>query len=285
MKFSCFSSGMISHAEQACICVRNKENKTTDITETINMKKISKAILLAALGLALVPTVKASTGYDLLVGFSQQGANSTGNDYILDLGSFVNYPGASLITSGETWNLGAALSAQGFNLNSVQWGVIGDANAADGASPEVTYTTTAIMAPNTINGDSSFQSVQTSINAVLTDFGADGQTTFTVPGQAATPGASGPNSWNEQTINGTMALQFVNAYGNPNVTGETSDVLWQVNDDGSAPTDLGSFSLSSNGTLTFSTVAPVPEPGTLGLLSVGGLLVLAWRYRFNKGRA
>lgn len=244
------------------------------------MKQISRTILLAALGLALVPTVKASTGYDLLVGFTQQGANSSGTDYLLDLGSFVNYPGASLITSGETWNLGTALAAQGFSLTSVQWGVIGDANASDGASPEVTYFTTSGMAPLNINGQTAYTAVQSSVNSILTDFGADGQTTFTAPGQTATPGASGQNSWNEQTVNGTLGSQLKNTYGSPNVTGETSDVLWQVNDNNTAPIDLGSFTLDSSGTLTF-TAAPVPEPGTLGLLSLGGLLVLAWRYRFN----
>jgi hypothetical protein len=250
--------------------------------ERKNMKTISKAILVAALGLAVVPAVKASTGYDLLMGFTQQGANSTGNDFIFDIGPYVGYPGATALYNGEQWNLGADLSAQGFNLSDVQWGVIGDANSGDGANPETMWVTSAGLAPKTINGDSAFQQTQVPVNAIMTDFGADGQTTFTTPGQSATPSATTQNSWNEQTISGTLATQFVNSYGNPNVTGETSDVLWQVSDDNSAPIDLGTLSLSNQGVLTFTAV---PEPGTLGLISMGGLLVLGWRYRFNRSKA
>jgi hypothetical protein len=246
------------------------------------MKMISRTILLAALGIALVPTVKASTGGDLILGFTQQGANSTGDDFLYDIGPVFTYPGETSLYNGETWNLSAALSGQGFNLGSVQWGVIGDANTADGANPEELWVTTGGGTPSKINGGGTFNNSQSSINALLSDFGVDGQTTFTVPGQSATPGATGQNSWNEQTLNGTLGSQFINTYGNPNVAGETTDTLWQVADDNSAPQDLGSFSLSSTGVLTFTSV---PEPGTLGVLSVGGLLALAWRYRFNRGKA
>ena len=41
-----------------------------DNMEPDNMKKISKAILMAALGLACVPSVKASSGFDLVAGFT-----------------------------------------------------------------------------------------------------------------------------------------------------------------------------------------------------------------------
>jgi hypothetical protein len=259
-----------------------KQSKQKKMERDNIMKKLSKAILMAALGIALVPTAKASTGYDLILGVTQQGANSSGQDYLLDLGSYFNY-GSGSIAPSDSWNLDAALTAQGFNLNTIQWGVIGDANSADtGSAQEITYVTTPGLAPGSLNGDAAFQQVQTPINAILTDFGVDGQTTFTDPGQSTTVAASGANSWNTETIAGTLGTDFHNASVNPNVTGASSDTLWQVLDDNSAPTDLGSFSFNSTtGVLTF-TAAPVPEPGTLGLVGIGGLLVAAWRSRLSR---
>lgn len=240
------------------------------------MKKISKAILLAALGLALVPTVKASSTFDLLLGFTQNGGNSGGSDLIIDLGpAGPYYFGQSGLSNGETWDLSSLLSSENFNLSSVQWGVIGDASYGDGQNPQTLWVTTSGMTAHAIPSDAFFNNVDTGITSIeSSEFGGLGNA-----GQSATVSASNQNSWSQQTINGTLGLQFVNAYGNPNVTGETSDTLWQVNEGGSI-TDLGNFSLNSSGVLTFTT-APVPEPGTLGLISMGGLLVLAWRYRFN----
>jgi PEP-CTERM motif len=248
--------------------------------ETINMKKISKAILSAALGLALVPTVKASSEYDLLLGFTQNGGNSTGNDLIIDIGpAGPFYAGQNGLTDGETWNLSSLLSSQNFNLSSVQWGVIGDASYSDGQNPQSLWVTTSGMTAHPVPSDATFNSIDLGINSIeSTDFGG-----LSNPNQSTTIAAGNQNSWSQQTINGTFSSQFDNAYGNPNVTGETSDTLWQVNEGGSI-TDLGNFSLNSSGVLTF-TAAPVPEPGTIGLLSMGGLLVLAWRHRFNSRKA
>ena len=238
--------------------------------------------MLAALGLAFVPAVKASSGYDLVVGFTQSGGNTGGLDYMLDIGPVVGYPGSTPLFNGEQWNLGGALAAENFNLNSVQWGVIGDAISADGANPQTLWVTSSGGTPPTLSNDSRFSSVDTSINGIQQgDFGGGAPGYVSFQGQSTTVAASSQNSWASQTISGTLATQFVNSYGNPNVTGLTSDTLWQVAE-GGAPIDFGTFSLNGNGVLTFTAV---PEPGTVALCSLAGVLALTWRNRFNRSKA
>jgi hypothetical protein len=245
------------------------------------MKTIYKAAMLAALGLASVTTLKASSDYDLILGFTQQGGNTSGNDFMLDIGPVNPYPGASGLFNGETWNLSgnSDFAAQGFSLSAVEWGIIGDANNSDGSTPSVTWVTTAGNAPGTISSEGAFGAIETPINSIeQQQFGGGAAGYVSNAGQDVTPGSADQNSWNQQTINGTLNTQFINAYGNPNVTGETSETLWQVTSDGSAPTEVGIFTLDPTGGLTFNTV---PEPSTTGLLSIaGGLVALVWRNRF-----
>ena len=246
------------------------------------MKKMSRAILLATLGLAFVPVAKASSGFDLVLGFTQNGGNTGGMDYLLDIGPVIPYSGATALYNGEQWNVSAALTGLNMNLTSVQWGVVGDAITSDGQSPQTLWVTTSGGTPPPIGNDSRFGSVDTSINAIEQgDFGGGAPGYQSFQGQSAIVSAGYGNSWSQQTASGTLGTQFLNVYGNPNVTGETSDTLWQVAEGGSA-IDLGTLSLNSSGIVTFTAV---PEPGTLGLLSVAGLLALAWRNRFNSGKA
>ena len=74
---------------------------------------------------------------------------------------------------------------------------------------------------------------------------------------------------------------YKNVYGDPNVTGLTTASLFLTPGNNSVPTLLGTFSLAANGTVTYN-VTPVPEPGTYGLLAVGGLVVLALRSQFRR---
>ena len=264
------------------VCGTNpQKGKHSERSTTLkNMNTICKAALLAAVGLTSITTVKASSAYDVILGITQQGANAGGNDFMLDLGPAITSYTTGFV-NGQTWDLNsyAGFTAQGFDLSSVYWGVIGDASTPDdGANPENTWTTTAGNTPGNINGSSAFGSIETSINSIVaSEFGGSGNLTY---GANATMSAAGDqNSWNEQTQNPTLVNQFGNAYLNPNVTGETSDTLWQVNDDNSTPTVLGTFTLSSAGILTFNAT---PEPSTFGLVAVaGGLAALAW---FNRQR-
>jgi hypothetical protein len=236
------------------------------------MKNIYKAALTVVFGLATIGTLKASTGFDLLIGFTQQGANSGAADLYYDIGPVFSYPGQTGLANGQTWNLSSVLTAQHFNLGGTnfQWGVVGDANSQDlqGTSyqgdPETTWITTPGLIPGTINGDSAFAQRQIPVNAIENVFGDDGQTTFSSPGQSATVGATAYNSWNEETINGSQATQIINAYGySPNVVGTNGvATLWQIFDNNSSPTNLGHFTLSAAGILTFNTggIATAPRP-------------------------
>ena len=213
------------------------------------MNKMSKIAILAAFGLAGITTVKA-TSYDLLVGFTKQ----SGSELIYDLGP------VSGLNNGKTWNLNSLLS--GFTLSSVKWGIIGNANNADGFNPQATWMTTSgtSIIPHKINGGGGFDALDTSISSIeITYFGGNESSTA---GSSATPLATDANSWNTQTISGTLPSNFINADGNvnPNVTGLTSDTLWQILDDNSSPTQLGSFTLGSNGVLTYNTASTTTAP-------------------------
>lgn len=220
------------------------------------MKSAYKIALATVLGLASMAKAKADS-YDLLVGFTVQ----SGNDLIYDIGP------VSQLTDGKTWDLSSLLS--GYNLNNVQWGVVGDANSQDGFNPQATWVTTGGSTPTLINGSSAFDYIQTPIDALEENSPFNG---LSMPGQSATVSSSDQNSWNQQTINGTLPTQFFNAYGGaagaPNLTGPASDTLWQVLDDNSAPTRLGSFTLSSGGVLTFNVNAPTPPPPPPQILGI-----------------
>lgn len=200
-----------------------------------NMKNQYKAIFAAMFCAATITTLKASSGYDLVVGFTQSGGNSTGNDFMYDIGPVNPYTGQSGLSNGKTWNLGSTFTAQNFNLKTVQWGVLGDAVYNDGANPQTLWVTTTGNTPPTIGNDSVFGNIDTAVNGIeQADFGGGIPNYQSNPGQTAvvsvSTGANTLNSWVAQTISGTLSSQFVNAYANPNVTGGTNGVvtLWQV---------------------------------------------------------
>jgi hypothetical protein len=224
-----------------------------------NMKNKYMTLLTIAFGLAGTMTLKADTGYDLIFGITQEGANPRGSDVLYDIGSVVSYPGASVLYNGETWNFSSLISTQGYNMGAtnLQWGVIGDANTADDANPEATWVTTSGFTPNTINGGTAFNNLQTSLNALLGNF-----TSFPNPGSNTIVTATSDTSWNEETINGTESAQILQTFGySPNVTGTNGTAtLWQILDNNSSPTNLGTFTLSTAGILTFNVVSTTPPP-------------------------
>ena len=124
------------------------------------------------------------------------------------------------------------------------------------------------------------------INSIEINVFGNGTTGYqSSKGQTVTVAANNQNSWNEQTISGTLGSQFVNAYGNPN-TGLTYDTLWQV-PEGGTPTALGDFWLTTaedgDAILTFNPV-PEPEPGlyyppSVCWLSFGAIVFNANRHK------
>jgi hypothetical protein len=238
------------------------------------MKNSYKAALLAALGLAVVASANAGTytAGDLLVGFT----TASGTDLIYDLGQ------ASSLYNGETWSGLSTLLGNDFTSeSSLSWGVIG--NEANSGTPRTLYTTTVVgTVPATITGNSAFGKE----NTVATTFAALFSTGATAAGKSATVSASAANSWNMETLNGTLTTQYINAYENPNVVGETSADFSSVLSDGATVTLLGDFTLGANDTFTYTTATTsVPEPTTYGLIAGAGLLIVSLRNKFSRKQA
>jgi hypothetical protein len=249
----------------------NGKNKQTK--EKKMKSQFYKAALLAALGLAGVSAAQAQTytAGDLLVGFT----TSSGSDLIYDLGQ------ASALHNGETFSgLSTLLAVDFSSLSALQWGVIGDINSG---SPRTAYTTTAVggSTPSTITGSTKMNQ----INNVMLNFSGDFAGQAPVAGSSTTISANDPNSWNVQTTpNATLSTDYINTYGNPNVTGATSDSFFRIFNNTTAPTLLGGFTLGADDSFTFNTVA-VPEPATYGVLAAAGLLLVSLRNQFSRKQA
>jgi PEP-CTERM motif-containing protein len=223
------------------------------------MKNLYRAALLVVMGLASLGTAQAAvyTG-DLIVGFTTQ----SGNDAIYDLGT------KSSLFDGETWNLSSLLT--GYNLNNVNWGVIGDATVS---GVNTAWTTVDGGTPSRIPNTATWGTLNTATKSIYSNFSAAGA------GQSMSIVNTDDNSWNKQTISGTLTTQYVNAYENPNLLGLVSDSFYGVIANNSAPALLGHFTLDGTSTLTFNAV---PEPAT-DVLAGTGLLILIVSFR-NKFR-
>jgi hypothetical protein len=227
------------------------------------MKKLYKAALLVSLGLAGITAVQAATyNGDLLVGFSQQ---SVGNDLIYDLGSY------SSLTDGETWDLTSLLA--GYDVTTVNWGVIGSKSSP---TPRTAWTT---VLGNPINGNSAWAALNTPAASIYGNFAAAGA------GQSLSITNNDDDSWTVQTISPDLPTDYLNAYGNPNVQGLTSDTLYQLTVGGGAPTAVGAFTLTGGEDILTFNVEAAPEPSTYGLLFLGGLLAVSLRRKFHGKQA
>ena len=92
--------------------------------------------------------------------------------------------------------------------------------------------------------------------------------------QPCAPDSSFDNSWNQQTIVGTLTTQYHNVYDDPNTLGLKTVPFYRAAADGSIPELVGSFNLGANGVVSF-----VPEPGTYTLIGLG-LLTFTLRRKF-----
>jgi len=227
------------------------------------MKKTIKATMIALAVAGAASAAQAATyNNDLIIGFT----SASGNDLLYDLGSF------SSLTSGEQWNLSTLLS--GYNLNTVNWGVVGNTSAS--SSSRVLYTTFNSTPANA--GSARGNAVNTADGALYSNFATAGS------GQFATVDSSTDNSWNHQTLNPTLSTQYQNAWENPNQVGTGSINFWAVQANNTTGTQDQFFTLDSSGTVTFG-VAAVPEPSTYGLFAGAGVLAVCLRNQFRRKQA
>jgi hypothetical protein len=232
------------------------------------MKQLYKAALLATLGLAAATVANAETYGDFIAGFTTQ----SGNDQLVDIGNIAT------LVNGESWTA-TQLGISASSVSSYSWGIIGDASKSDGiAGTSSTYDTiwsTSLVVPSTAT-EGTFGYFDSGVNSILASF--PGGQYDTNPGNQLSIASSADNSWNIQTINGTLTTDIVNSFGNPNTTGATSDPIWQVTANASGPVELGEFTLNNAGTLTYT----VPEPSAYALLTMAGVVVVTLRNKFRK---
>jgi hypothetical protein len=208
------------------------------------MKKMFKATAVLTLALAGITAAQAQVTYngDLLVGFTI----AANNDLVYDLG-----PESSL-TNGYSWNLTAALTAAGLNtsLSSAQWGVVG-AKTVSGAK---TIWLTSLAVPDSIN-NGQYATISPDVATLVNnDFTAVGA------GNYATPAYGLSYSWYYETDQGANASSvFTSDYTDPNQGGPGSIAFYSSTATG-VVTNLGTFTLTSGGTLTFNVVASTPPP-------------------------
>jgi hypothetical protein len=240
------------------------------------MKKTNKFFLAAAMGAFCVMTASAQTSFyngDLLVGFT---IGTSGTDMIYDLGSATN------LVNGKQWNLATALAAASLqnSLATVQWGVIGSTGPSAGNASlngtRFTYSTGA-AGLNPVNGKNTWSAISGSTSTISVN--AIGNN---AAGSYGTVAATDPGnySWYYQTTGQPGNTIWSYHGGNtPNEVGLVSTPLYQTDANNTMPTvfDNGLFTLNANDTLTF---AVVPEPTTIGLVTVAGLLLVAFRRKF-----
>jgi hypothetical protein len=217
-----------------------------------------KTLLVTA---ALSAAVSAQAAYngDLLVGFYKGGVANT---FVYDIGSF------SSLYNGEQWSLGSQLTGAGFAGGTpgsgTSFGVVGFNTGS-----QTIYATLDPISPMPDTTFISFDTTRAAISALGNNQGA------------VSIALGGGADWNTETISGTGATTFVQNFANPNAAQPDVATLYALATDGSAgQTAFLNFSLASDGTLTYGTVA-VPEPSTIACAGVGFLL-LAFRNRFAK---
>jgi len=108
----------------------------------------------------------------------------------------------------------------------------------------------------------SFFSIAVTSGAVINDTGWD-------------PGTANPLQWTSVTDGDTSLVQSVDALFNlPIKNTQTSALLWFVSDNASASEQGSLFGTSASGPqyTAADLLSPVPEPATISLLTIGGIL-------------
>jgi hypothetical protein len=219
------------------------------------IKNKQSTALILTIWLTVTSLYGANYNGDLLVGFT----DAVSKDLIYDLGR------AGSITNGQQWDLSALLTS--FNLPGVSWGVVGTANLPSGRT---SWVTSSLGAPNAVPNNSLWVRINTALEALYLAFTNAGS------GQSTTISPLDDNSWNQQTINGTLFTQYHNVYQDPNSVGITCAGLYSAISSNLPPTLIGNFCLGANGVLTFTTSSPTPPAPDLQIARAGNVSTISF---------
>ena len=259
------------------------------------MKKMNK-LTVAALALAAIAFASTSASAqtvtagnnDLILGFEVGSGTGASSNLEVDLGSF------NLYTTGQSFTLPqltvsdlVATYGSGW-ASTVLWSVAGSYIDANGKAFEATSANTT--APKTNSDLSTPYSNITSMAPALNGQAQTANSTKSaVIGNSSTAASAIPGSYTSAFTASGASSGFGDT-GISEAQGATTDELYQfsqLNEVGSgrnaafpAATDLGTFTLSNAGVLSFtSKTAAVPEPSAYALGICAGLLFLVLRRR------
>jgi hypothetical protein len=253
---------------------------------------------LALSGLSAHSQIAYNDG-DLILSFSQTGKS----DVEVDLGSLASL---NLLSGGSSVQVGSYssyLTTAGASLNSLSFSIFGLQNNAAGsvaANTSFLSTQQSGVGPNAAPNDLTPSGQNLLKSTELGILGLDGFGGYNTLGLLpwAIANTTGPTVAiiPNGNVNGSthLAGSFNGAPGGfPTSTtsstfasgGSITADLFEFDPVGTSQKAVfdGAFTFNSDGTLNFTSVAPAPEPGVVGLLGAGLLLVaLRHQYRRNK---
>jgi hypothetical protein len=229
-------------------------------------------VLAAVVGATASSAFAAGYNSDLIVGVT---GNTNLTDLVYDIG-----PRSSLY-DGETWDLSALLTT--FTINPVKWGVVGARNTGTTTTRTVWATyyfgddgsgglTGSSQFPPQV-GSGTIAGINTSITSMYQWMPAAGMGQYSLVSTTDSP--TNQTSWSHQTIIGDLTTSYRNAYLDPNQLGYNNSIDFYEMVRLTDAVRVGSFTLGSNGILSFS----VPSPSTALLLCGGGLVGVFSRRR------
>jgi len=253
---------------------------------------------LAVSGLSAHAQITYNDG-DLILAFSQAGHP----DVEADLGNLASLTSLSGGSPVQVGSYSSYLTTAGSSLNSLSFSIFGIQNNASGsASANTSYLSIqqSGASPNTAPNDLSGSVQNTLKSTELGILGLDGFGGYNINGLLpwSIANAAGPTvaiipSGNVNSYT-SLAGSFNGApSGFPTVTtsatfssgGSITADLFELDPVGPSHKAIydGAFIFNSDGTLDFTSVAPVPEPGVAGVLGAG-LLLVAFRHQFRRNQ-